>query len=168
MTVVLAVSDTHDRVENIQVFTTIAKQLNPTAIFHAGDYVSPFTAEPFRTIGPKLFGVWGNNDGDKPALKRKFSEIGARIGGFVLITTIAGRRIFITHHLENDVLIDLANRGAFDLIIIGHTHRARVEKVGKTLVVNPGTLAGYVSGETTYAVIDLDRLDASVETLSGS
>ena len=45
------------------------------------------------------------------------------------------------------------------MVVHGHTHRAGVRREGKTLVVNPGEVCGYLYGRPTVAVLDTDKLE---------
>jgi putative phosphoesterase len=44
--------------------------------------------------------------------------------------------------------------GAYDVVVHGHTHQASLSKEGRTLVVNPGEICGYLSGKSTFAILD--------------
>ena len=41
----------------------------------------------------------------------------------------------------------------FDLVCLGHTHVAKIERIGKTLVINPGSLIGYFVGKKSYSTV---------------
>jgi len=49
--------------------------------------------------------------------------------------------------------------------VYGHTHQIDVQQVGEALVLNPGTLSGYLAGKRTYAIVDLDTLQADIVEL---
>ena len=42
-----------------------------------------------------------------------------------------------------------------DLILHGHTHRFRLEKIGETIIFNPGECAGFMKGKNQVGIIDL-------------
>ena len=56
------------------------------------------------------------------------------------VEKIDGLEIFVTHGNEvgNPTPEKLAARYRGDVIVFGHTHRALVRRLGRTLVVNPG------------------------------
>ena len=60
---------------------------------------------------------------------------------------------------------------AASIVLVGHTHHAALEHIGRTLHMNPGHLAKSTSrGHTaSYAVLDIqeDRVDARIVELSG-
>jgi len=123
-------------------------------VLHAGDFVSPFVSEPFREAGMRLIGVFGNNDGDKLYLRERFSGIGELHFGpheFEL----GGRKILLMH--EPRALDALVASGRYDLIVYGHTHRAEIRE-GRPLVINPGELGGWLTGQPSAACVDLATL----------
>ena len=75
------IADTHDRLPYIEKAVKRLNEENVELVLHAGDYVAPFTATKFKELKADLIGVYGNNDGDKQLLKKKFDEIGAEIRG---------------------------------------------------------------------------------------
>ena len=57
-----------------------------------------------------------------------------------------------------------------DLVVVGHTHVPFVRRVGRTLVVNPGSIGQLRGADAryTYAVIDTDSLDAEIRAVPGN
>jgi predicted phosphodiesterase len=51
------------------------------------------------------------------------------------------------------------------VVVHGHDHKAKVERRGSTLIVNPGEVCGYVSGRSSFGVLDTDRLEADIHDL---
>ncbi len=161
MIVVLA-SDSHDNIHLIKKFVEQALALKPELVLHAGDYSAPFAAKAYEPLGSKLKGVFGNNDAERELLKERFASFGAQVEGEFLEVEVGGRRIAVLHGHRQALLkslIDLSARtGYYDVVVRGHTHRFEVREIGKTLVVNPGEICGYLSGECTFAVLDLKEL----------
>ncbi|MEM3788662.1 MAG: metallophosphoesterase [Candidatus Bathyarchaeia archaeon] len=156
-------ADTHD---NLPMVEKAIKKLNEEKVelvLHAGDYVAPFVIPKFRDLKAKLIGVFGNNDGDRELLKKRFSE-NERLeirGNFAEIN-IGKVRIALLHGTEEELLRAIINSGNFDVVVHGHTHKAETYKKGKTLVVNPGEVCGYLSRKSTIALLDAEKLDAKI------
>lgn len=154
-------SDTHDNLVNLRQALRIFREHGVSLVLHAGDFVSPFTAEPFRELGLRVIGVFGNNDGDKLHLRERFSEVGEiHFGPHEL--ELAGKRVLIMH--EPRALAALAGSGRYDVVIYGHTHRPALEE-GQPLVLNPGEAGGWLSGKPTCALLDLEALRAELLSL---
>ena len=154
-------SDTHDRLEAVEKAVKLFNSERVEHVLHAGDLVSPFVAPKFKELKAKLHYVWGNNEGDRELVRLRFGELGiATLGDFAAIE-LEGRKIALLHGTHKLIVDSLANGGLFDAVVHGHTHRAEVTE-GKTLVVNPGEVCGYLSGRQTVAVLDLLRLSAEI------
>lgn len=145
------VADTHD---NIHLIDRAVRLLNEEAVelvLHAGDYVSPFTVSHFKPLKTRLVGVYGNNCAEQGRLRGLFAEV-----------EFGGARIALVHGHEEALLQSLVRSCGFDVVVHGHTHEARVSRVGGTLVVNPGEVCGYLSGRSTVGLLDVDRRDARI------
>ena len=148
------ISDSHDHLGNVRRALALFRERGVEIVLHAGDFVSPFVSEPFREAGMRLIGVFGNNDGDKLYLRERFSGIGELHFGpheFEL----GGRKILLMH--EPRALDALVASGRYDLIVYGHTHRAEIRE-GRPLVINPGELGGWLTGQPSAACVDLATL----------
>ncbi len=151
------ISDTHDNVDRIAEAVAVFNDRGVDLVIHAGDFTSPFSLKPFESLKAEFVGIYGNNDGDKLLLR---DRSGGRIHRQPHKFTFSGKRIVVMH--EPDLVDDLAASGHFDLIVYGHTHRAEVERIGGTLVVNPGEAGHWLYGKATVAVADAERLDAEI------
>jgi putative phosphoesterase len=56
----------------------------------------------------------------------------------------------------------LADSGYFNAIVHGHSHLKGIQLRGKTLLVNPGEVCGYLSGKATIATIDTEKHEAKI------
>jgi putative phosphoesterase len=132
-------------------------------VLHAGDYIAPFTVVRFKQLKAKLVGVFGNNDGDRELLKKRFAGIEtAEIRGGFAEVTIDGLKIALLHGEENELLSSLVNAECYDVVVHGHSHEARTYRKGKTIVINPGEVCGYLSGKSTIALFDTETREAKI------
>jgi putative phosphoesterase len=155
------ISDTHDNLPMIEKAVKKLNEENVALILHAGDYVSPFVIPKFKALNAKLIGVFGNNDGDHEFLKKRFSETeNCEIHGRFAEIDAEGFKIALLHGDETELLNALINCEYFDAVITGHAHSLDVRKKGKTLVVNPGEVCGYLSGKSTMALLDTEKREA--------
>jgi len=127
------VSDTHDNVEPARVAAAfLAREAD--RVVHLGDVTTRSTAALF---GDAVL-LRGNND--PPTLGHAEWE-----------ETLAGIRVG-AHHGH-----DRWRGSEVDLLLHGHSHRMRHERVGRTLVVNPGAL--HRASVKSVAVVTLPALD---------
>ena len=156
-------ADTHD---NLPMVEKAIKKLNEgkvEMVLHAGDYVAPFVIPKFRDLKARLIGVFGNNDGDRELLKKRFSEnANLEIRGNFAEINVGKVKIALLHGSEDELLKAIIKSGGFDIVVHGHTHKPEIYRSGKTLVVNPGEICGYLSGKSTVALLDLEKLEAKI------
>ncbi|MEJ2243776.1 MAG: metallophosphoesterase [Candidatus Bathyarchaeota archaeon] len=50
----------------------------------------------------------------------------------------------------------------YDILITGHTHEAKIYRKGQMLVINPGETCGLLTGKSTIAILDTDKLEAEI------
>ena len=117
-------------------------------IIHAGDFVGSEVFEELKRLG-EVRAVHGNVDSMK--LRGLLPEKELLIVG--------GRKIGVAHGWGSPEGIEQRVRGLFDdvdIIIYGHSHRAKIEQIGGVLFFNPGpgyqsfgilTINGDVKGE---------------------
>jgi len=156
------IADTHDRLKMVDKAIEKLNKMKVELVLHAGDYIAPFVILRFKELKARLVGVFGNNDGDHELLKKKFSELGLSMRGNFAELSVDGLKIALLHGHEEELLRALINSEGFDVVVHGHTHKAEVYRKGKTLVVNPGEVCGYLSGKSTIALLDTDKCEAEI------
>jgi len=160
------IADTHD---NLPLVDKAIERLNREKVemvLHAGDYVAPFTIMRFKQLKAKLIGVFGNNDGDHDFLKKRFASIEtAEIRGNFAEVMVDGLKIALLHGEDEELLQSLVNTESYDVVICGHSHEAKTYKKGKTTVINPGEVCGYLSGKSTLALLDIATREVTIVQL---
>jgi putative phosphoesterase len=156
-------SDTHDNLPRIRDAVARLNNERVDLVLHAGDIIAPFAIDSLRDLAAPLTGVFGNNDGDKELLRKKssgYNNISLR-GGFACIDA-GGISVGLIHGTDKALLDTLIDGGTFDLVAFGHTHHPEVRTEGRTLVVNPGEVCGYLTGRSTIAIVDTVRKNAEI------
>lgn len=156
------ISDSHDHSPHIKQAVQIFKQHEVDLVLHAGDYCSPFTIAFFE--GLSLKGVIGKNDGDHFLLLKKFDAIGGSLGAHFTDVRVDDRKVALYNGTEPPITAALEESGNYDVVVSGHTHERRAEKVDKTLAVNPGTAHGF-GNEATVALLNTDSMHVEFMTL---
>jgi predicted phosphodiesterase len=70
---------------------------------------------------------------------KKFMELGCKLQGEFVDIVIDGLRFGIYHGTSEKLREAAIKSGIYDVFIHGHTHKRREEKIGQTLILNPGT-----------------------------
>ncbi len=148
-------SDSHDNILKIQSAVRFFNKNKVDFVFHAGDYVAPFTIPKIQALTSQWRGVFGNNDGERDGLV-KIS--GGRIQEAPLVTSLGKRRIILVHDLS---ALNPRLKKA-DLIIFGHTHKPEIIKRANQVFINPGECGGWLTRESTVAILELDTLTGKI------
>jgi putative phosphoesterase len=157
------VSDTHGHIANARAAARMLESLGVEAVLHCGDIGSE-TIVPLLAAWPTHF-VFGNVDGGSlasglaAAIERAGLTCDGRFGSFEL----AGTKIALLHGDDGRLLDQTINSGEYQLVCHGHTHVSRLERVGSTLVLNPGAL--YRAAKHTIAIVELPALQAEIITV---
>lgn len=158
---IVALSDTHAD-DAPALAATIERVLGDAdLVVHAGDFTTPVTHDVFDDRATNLVAVHGNSDG---------AELRTRLPA-VRTVERGGVTLLVVHGHEHDrTSLPLAARecGA-DLAIVGHTHRPGIEWIGDLAVVNPGSHADPRGGPPTFAVLEEEsgQLSIEVRTVAG-
>lgn len=155
-------ADTHDRLPLVDKAVKRLNEEKVSLVLHAGDYIAPFVIPHFKPLKADFIGIFGNNDGDKDMLRKRFAEIGAEIRGKFAEIIIDGLKIAMLHGEEEELLRALINAEGHDVVVHAHSHEAQTYKKGETLVINPGEVCGYLSGKSTMAILNTETLEVKI------
>ena len=156
-------ADTHDRVPAVAELLQKMLERGVSLVMHAGDYCSPFSLDPFLKSNIALLGIFGRNDGDPEGLKATAaSGVGMELYESPHSFEVAGHRILIVHDLGE------VNRRSIEshrFVVHGFTHKQETINRGKTLVINPGEGCGWLTGQCTAAILDLETSEVEIISL---
>lgn len=155
-------ADSHENMPMIAKAIEYFNQSKVDLVLHAGDIISPITCKEFKNLNSKLIAVFGNNDGEKFLLRKRFDELGMEIYSAPHQLTIVEKKILLYH--IPDFLDDLIKSESYDVIIYGHTHTIDVRK-NKTLVINPGECGGWLYGKCTIGILKLPECEVEIVNL---
>jgi len=140
------ISDSHDDVMNVNRAIDIFEQNEIKAVIHAGDIISPPIVTEFKRLtdkGIEIFGVFGNNDGEKRGLENAFFVINGRLLGDEGKIEIDGLKFCIYHGQNLKKREKIISSQKFDVCVFGHSHTKVSEtlnmKKRSTIVLNPGS-----------------------------
>jgi hypothetical protein len=163
------ISDIHDNAHNLVQALELIYKSDAEKIIFLGDFVGAAIANLLVSSEIPVFAIWGNNDGDR-ALITKFS-LGEKSNlevGFDIFDTfeIDGKKLFLTHYPF--IAKSMAKSGDFDAVFYGHNHLKHKERIGNCLLLNPGEVGAYKTGEPTLAMYDTQTNDAEILKIPNS
>jgi uncharacterized protein len=147
------VSDTHGKVDTVEVALRLLRERGAGLLIHCGDIDDADTVRAFA--GWTVHFVWGNCDSvhDRPAMETAMHAIGATLHPSFGHLELEGRSIAWTHGDNQALFRDLERSDGYDYLFYGHTHVAERHRTGKTLVANVGAL--YRAKPRSCGVLDL-------------
>jgi len=152
-------SDTHDNLAMIDKGLRVFEKEAIDAVLHLGDFVAPFALR--RILGGlkvPLYGVFGNNDGERILLK---GIMGDRLRDGPFVVQFGDYRVLLLHELD-EALKEVLSSSTLRAVFFGHTHQVFLEKRNGVLFFNPGECCGYLTGKGTVGICDLEKLEAFV------
>jgi uncharacterized protein len=154
-------SDTHDNMTRWSEAEGIIKAEGIEVGICCGDVTSIESLEEMAQAFKTLYLALGNADfklkntlGMIPDNVKWFEKIGA--------LEIDGRKIAIVHN--DRVALNVAESDIYDLVFYGHTHTPWEKKIGKTILLNSGEIAGQY-GPASFCIYDLKNLKGSLKLL---
>ncbi|MFQ5911858.1 MAG: metallophosphoesterase [Nitrospinota bacterium] len=161
-------SDSHGNFPALLKAVELFKARGVDTAIHCGDWDAPFMMKALNRIGTRVVAVLGNCDGERVGMKKLAESFGWEFGEPPLETEIGGRRFLLLHEPRD--VEQKARSGRHDVILHGHVHALpntknggeRVERIGSTLVINPGEAGGWVHGKATAAIVDTEPLSAEI------
>jgi putative phosphoesterase len=155
------ISDTHDNLEAVDAAIEVIESEEVSLTIHTGDVISPFAAERLKDLSSPVKAVFGNNDGERTGLKKKFREFGAEIDDFIEFRH-GGKRFAVYHGTIEGVLESLVEAGLHDVVACGHTHRPEIKTIGNTLFINPGEVCGYLTNRRSLCLLDINTMEPEI------
>jgi uncharacterized protein len=155
------VSDTHGQIPNTMRAVRMLESLRVEQVIHCGDIGSSEIVALF-SAWPTHF-VFGNVDHDRAALAQTIAAAGQKCHGQCGFIRLEDREIAFLHGDDSRRLNELIALDRSHLVCHGHTHLSRLERIGQTLVLNPGAI--YRANPHSIAVVELPALMATIVAL---
>lgn len=160
---IAVISDTHGHVNYTRAGVRMIEPFEVAAVLHCGDVGSASVVDLFAAW-PTHF-VHGNCD-DPVALGEAVQAAGQTYHAAFGEMELAGARIALIHSDDERRFRAVCSSGDYDLVCYGHTHRAKQERRGKTLILNPGAM--YRAEPHSFAIVELPVVEATIVPVSAS
>jgi uncharacterized protein len=155
------VSDTHGDLERTRAAVTMLETLEVGLVLHCGDIGSPEIIPLFERW-PTHF-VFGNCDFDRGPLQKAIEAAGQTCHQLFGTLELESLQIAFLHGDDSRLLRESAASNRWDMICYGHTHIARQQWQGKTLVLNPGAV--HRANPHSIAAVELPTRAVHVVTI---
>ncbi len=147
---ILIVSDTHRKNEN---YFKVVEKVRPELVIHCGDAEGSEYVLTQAVDCPVQI-VLGNND----FFSYLPRELELKLGAYKVWVT-HGHNYYVS--MGNEAIKREAAARGMDIVIYGHTHRPEVDRKGRIIAVNPGSLS-YPRQEgrrPSYIIMEADEKD---------
>lgn len=170
------ISDLHNNLRHLDLVAQDLKDKNTELMIYCGDFDAPFALRGFLQFKCPIKAVLGNADPDITKYLwildtvAVLKDLDIKINPRMMDITFDNKRIAIFHNDDDHLTKSLIEGQLYDLLCIGHTHNPEIKKDGRTLIVNPGSLVGwmYEKGgkvDITYAVYDTNDNTAKIYSI---
>ena len=157
------ISDTHGRLELTERAVQVMQKQGVEQVIHCGDVGGAAVVQLFHSLTTHF--VAGNCDSGL-TLQMAVEAAGHRFHGRLGELELLGRRIAFLHGDSHLAMKRLLDEGNWDLIAYGHTHVAKCQRDGQTLVLNPGAFVR--CEQPSVATVQLPELRVTSLTLDWS
>ena len=146
-------SDSHDNWQNLEKAITRANEDNCEVLLFAGDLIAPPGVEILKKFKGIVNYIWGNNEMERVGITRSMDNTkNLKMCGDYFEGEIDHIKIFMSHQPKYAELA--AKSGIFNLCIHGHDHTYHDEVIGSSILLNPGEIFGYKSGNPGFVIFD--------------
>lgn len=147
------ISDIHDNIGHMLLALRQARQMGCTRLLCMGDLAELSTFRTLREEWPNSIDlVFGNNEYNRKSFLKLAADMpDTRHHGDEADLLIDGRRVFLAHYPETAARALDTDR--YDAVFFGHTHVAETLVIRRTLVANPGEVAG-VRQPASFGIYD--------------
>jgi len=152
-------SDAHDSLLGIKKALCIFSERRMDLILFAGDMIGSGNCYAFEELGIPVKLVYGNNDGDRAGLAKEFASRGGEYLGDFGEIEAGGLKFALLHGTEEPLVRAVVASQIYDVVVRGHNHRSEATRYGKTLLINPGEIWGYLTGISSIAILDTASLN---------
>jgi hypothetical protein len=156
------VSDTHGHVPFTREAVRMLDAMEVEEVIHCGD-IGSAEIVPLFSAWPAHF-VFGNVDVERDELREAIAAAGQTCHDCFGTLERLGRKIAFLHSDDQRCFEAAVREGRFDLVCYGHTHKSRQQRVGKTLVLNPGAV--FRASPRSIAVVELLSLEVTIVPVS--
>lgn len=151
-------SDIHDNLARWREAVKIIAEGNIEIGICLGDVTNLETLEEVSKTFEKLYFALGNGDwqiknnqGSAPENVEVFEKSGEIL--------LAGKKVGIAH--DEKTAKKILEQNDLDIIFYGHSHTPWEKKLGDTVMLNPGEIAGHF-GKASFAIFDLTTMSGKL------
>jgi putative phosphoesterase len=134
------VSNTNGRADAMASAVSALRDRGADLIVHCGDVGGRHVLDEMAKLDSAF--VWGDKDRDRMGLLRHAQQVKVVCFGVLGEIDLDGRRAVLVHGDDKRLVRRLLDEQQYDYLLCGHDPEGEDRKVGKTRIINPGSLHG--------------------------
>jgi uncharacterized protein len=134
------VSNTNGRADAMAAALVLLRDRGADLIVHCGDVGGRQVLDEMKHVDAAF--VWGDRDRDRMGLLRHARTLDIVCFGVLGELDLDGKRAVLVHGDDKKLVRRLLDEQQYDYLFYGHDAGGEDRKVGRTRVVNPGSLYG--------------------------
>ena len=144
------VSNTDGRADALEAAMEAMRECGAEVFIHCGDVGGRHVLDALE--GEDAAFVWGDRDRDRMGLLRYAQKLEIICYGVLGDTELDGKRVAVVHGDDKKLLKLLLKEQQHDYVLCGDEVYSEEKRVGKTRIINPGSLYGGL--RRTVALLD--------------
>lgn len=144
-------SDSHGKTDLTRQAVALLQQAGAEFFVHCGDVGGQAVLDHLAGL-PSAF-VWGNGDFDRGNLESYGQKLGITCLGSFGQLSFDGKTLAVLHGDDAKLKARLLADQQYDYLLQGHTHVRHEQRIGRTLLINPGAL--HRATPKTVALLDI-------------
>jgi len=134
------VSNSSGRADSMSAAAGALRDRGADLIVHCGDVGGRHVLDELAKLDAVF--VWGDRDTDRMGLLRHARNLNLVCFGLLGELDLDGKRAVLVHGDDKKLIRRLLDEQQYDFLFCGHDIEGEDRKVGKTRVINPGSLYG--------------------------
>lgn len=134
------VSNSSGRADAMAAAASALRDRGADLIVHCGDVGGRNVLEELAKVEAAF--VWGDRDTDRMGLLRHARLLNVVCFGILGELDLDGKRAVLVHGDDKKLVRRLTDEQQYDYLLCGHDVEGEDRKVGKTRIINPGSLHG--------------------------
>jgi len=134
------ISNSSGRADAMAAAANALRDRGADLIIHCGDVGGRHVLDELAKLDAGF--VWGDRDTDRMGLLRHARNLNLLCFGLLGELDLDGKRAVLVHGDDKKLVRRLLDEQQYDYLFCGHDVEADDRKVGKTRIINPGSLHG--------------------------
>lgn len=158
-------SDIHDNLKNLAKVLAYFELKGIHELIFCGDFCSPIPISVLAKFNGKIHAVFGNNDGDRFAMRNKVLKETENIELYGEYGTVQWEnlKVAFTHYPFYGHA--LAKSGDYDLVCAGHTHKSEIVEYEYGIFMNPGDVMGLFN-TASIGIFDIEKKKGMIVSIN--